>query len=81
MSLPSRGAWIEIVKICARTLIFTSRSLHGERGLKYYVASDVGTRLPSLPSRGAWIEIAKEAGQAITELGRSLHGERGLKCG
>ena len=34
MSLPSRGAWIEISLHLLTLVKFRSRSLHGERGLK-----------------------------------------------
>ena len=59
MSLPTRGAWIEIGtavqgKIAGRG----GRSPHGERGLKYLYLRIVTTRLTSLPTRGAWIEMA-----------------------
>ena len=33
-SLPSRGAWIEIVTYLTRKRGYSSRSPHGERGLK-----------------------------------------------
>ena len=36
MSLPSRGAWIEISDPASRPLGYAGRSPHGERGLKSY---------------------------------------------
>ena len=57
MSLPSRGAWIEITTTITGSRISRSRSPHGERGLKLQ-RRQVGAGVPgSLPSRGAWIEI------------------------
>ena len=56
-SLPSRGAWIEIdsgVGLCAGR---TSRSPHGERGLKWTGSLHYMSDDRSLPSRGAWIEM------------------------
>ena len=35
----------------------TSRSPHGERGLKLDIWQGLGATLLSLPARGAWIEI------------------------
>ncbi len=35
----------------------SSRSPHGERGLKLHCGGERGPRRPSLPARGAWIEI------------------------
>ena len=57
-SLPSRGAWIEIAKPKAASRWTSSRSPHGERGLKYAAKVDLNrSDAESLPSRGAWIEI------------------------
>ena len=55
-SLPSRGAWIDIPWRWTGT-IRTSRSPHGERGLKYLIQQEKNAISTSLPSRGAWIEI------------------------
>ena len=57
MSLPTRGAWIEIGGTAAGGDYVGSRSPHGERGLKCGVLSLVVTHVKSLPTRGAWIEI------------------------
>ena len=56
-SLPSRGAWIEIVYWTGVVLGFGGRSPHGERGLKYEGQHGDHRLHQSLPSRGAWIEI------------------------
>ena len=57
-----------------------SRSPHGERGLKFALASFSITSYPwSLSSRRAWIEIRKWVTSEILPSSRSPHGERGLK--
>ena len=56
LSLPVRGAWVEITTARPHTRT-RGRSPCGERGLKY---CHVGKELPackSLPVRGAWVEI------------------------
>ena len=58
MSLPSRGAWIEIYLPPSRLNLRNGRSPRGERGLKFQGQKVVHFRVRSLPSRGAWIEIA-----------------------
>ena len=55
-SLPSRGAWIEILTKYALDYV-RSRSPHGERGLKLSCGKCANGGGRSLPSRGAWIEI------------------------
>ena len=57
VSLPSRGAWIEIRQNGITAAIAQGRSPHGERGLKYDTKRHFGGGALSLPSRGAWIEI------------------------
>ena len=57
----------------------TSRSPHGERGLKYNAYQEAGRAVVSLPSRGAWIEITLPKVRPRTAPCRSPHGERGLK--
>ena len=59
LSLPSRGAWIEINVIPVLSETPVRRSLHGERGLKYLFLQYHFINFWSLPSRGAWIEIIK----------------------
>ena len=67
VSLPVRGAWIEI----KRTLDFfreVSSSLP-VRGawIEMFAPSDtVTTTVPSLPVRGAWIEIRTDISQRVT---------------
>ncbi len=57
MSLPVRGAWIEIsIRFYCR-FSFRSRSPCGERGLKYLPIRKKQCNPLSLPVRGAWIEI------------------------
>ena len=59
LSLPSRGAWIEIVSELTGEQKETRRSPHGERGLKLGLVKLLLGDTSSLPSRGAWIEICK----------------------
>ena len=56
MSLPSRGAWIEIHFLLPPE-DFERRSPRGERGLKSTAEDEAENCKKSLPSRGAWIEI------------------------
>ena len=78
MSLPMRGAWIEIYIVRAEILIPHGRSPCGERGLKYIRKHFVADGVKSLPMRGAWIEITGSFGQ-YGAARRSPCGERGLK--
>ncbi len=57
-SLPSLGAWIEISPMFRVSSSIDCRSLHWERGLKYFVSGVFIVFRQSLPSLGAWIEIA-----------------------
>ena len=79
VSLPPRGAWIEIPWRSAPWRSAPRRSPHGERGLKYFGAGGELSKIESLPPRGAWIEIHQHV-RLILYGGRSPHGERGLKC-
>ena len=79
MSLPARGAWIEMLHISSNPLICSRRSPHGERGLKFASMCCVATSKSSLPARGAWIEITYVSDQYDDLMRRSPHGERGLK--
>ena len=56
LSLPVRGAWIEIVMIAGPDGI-NRRSPCGERGLKFARFINRHAVRLSLPVRGAWIEI------------------------
>ncbi len=80
-SLPPRGAWIETAYSTHGPTLATSRSPHGERGLKREERSSVFRALLSLPPRGAWIETVARRRQADAHYRRSPHGERGLKPG
>ena len=57
MSLPVRGAWIEIPAELYKLTLSRGRSPCGERGLKCVDAWAVSETVESLPVRGAWIEI------------------------
>ena len=78
VSLPSRGAWIEISEPCSPEYDVKSRSPRGERGLKFNTALDFRLFAGRSPhgERGL-----KSAGQPRRSGpgGRSPHGERGLK--
>ena len=56
-SLPSRGAWIEMVEQVRPLTLSDCRSPRGERGLKFRGFHPCEGPDTSLPSRGAWIEI------------------------
>ena len=79
MSLPSRGAWIEIQKPLQKGLTRVSRSPHGERGLKSVDTSKVvrlQTRRSPHGERGLKFACGEYGDQTFR---RSPHGERGLK--
>ena len=57
VSLPSRGAWIEMLSGNVIPHEWYSRSPRGERGLKYEIDKEIMDCFESLPSRGAWIEM------------------------
>ena len=57
LSLPTRGAWIEMEENLPTILRGECRSPHGERGLKCDIRKDHAKVIKSLPTRGAWIEI------------------------
>ena len=80
VSLPVRGAWIEINLHAARRRGDHGRSPCGERGLKF-VNYGLPPQRPcgSLPVRGAWIEIFFARGFFAAGFCRSPCGERGLK--
>ena len=79
LSLPARGAWIEIAAGRAADNAAQRRSPHGERGLKWKLDGDCRTLAGSLPARGAWIEMCRTQGLNSALCRRSPHGERGLK--
>ena len=59
LSLSSRRAWIEIEEQLKKIYEATSRSPHGERGLKSIIANQSSADTLSLSSRRAWIEIGQ----------------------
>ena len=59
LSLPSRGAWIEISPPAPCDLPAPGRSPRGERGLKLDALGETSGKVMSLPSRGAWIEMGE----------------------
>ena len=79
MSLPLRGAWIEIGKAKQLDRVTYGRSLCGERGLKWWNGAKQTIPKGSLPLRGAWIEINALLDASPWKPSRSLCGERGLK--
>ena len=58
LSLPMRGAWIEIIQFCSKWNGKVCRSPCGGRGLKWGRIVRVRADSLSLPMRGAWIEMA-----------------------
>ena len=80
MSLPMRGAWIEIPSLLLSDRFFRSLPMRGA-----WIEIGQGrprlSKHPSLPMRGAWIEITNTALISFgTVKCRSPCGERGLKC-
>ena len=57
VSLPVRGAWVEMAGMRSMTRAQVGRSPCGERGLKFVGAVRPGHSGRSLPVRGAWVEI------------------------
>ena len=57
LSLPVRGAWVEMRSTRRSGCRRTSRSPCGERGLKYSNTAQCVSAALSLPVRGAWVEI------------------------
>ena len=77
-SLPARGAWIEILRLCRFHGLRESLPARGawiEIGLIHLIV----TSILSLPARGAWIEIHIVGYLPAERKRRSPHGERGLK--
>ena len=81
MSLPSRGAWIEISTAPAPSLEVVVAPLAGsvDRNIQPTMAEDSYQK--SLPSRGAWIEILLGKLRAAREMVAPLAGsvDRNLK--
>ena len=57
MSLSTWRAWIEILNQRRLGCLPSGRSLHGERGLKFYICILTSRALMSLSTWRAWIEI------------------------
>ena len=79
MSLPLRGAWIEMRQLTTGDDWCASLPLRGA-----WIEMSISSRKqskwrPSLPLRGAWIEIGVEFCNEIYAASRSPCGERGLK--
>ena len=66
LSLPVRGAWIEMPSYSSRIICISSRSPCGERGLKWVRNRVCYIPIRSLPVRGAWIEINSSLAYAVT---------------
>ena len=84
VSLPVRGAWIEIGAFAPCGCPPRCRSPCGERGLKCPPRGESGCCAVSLPVRGAWIEMPCVPCIVAGLICRSPCGERGLKsvpCG
>ena len=79
LSLPVRGAWIEMIKEHENSRAVSSRSPCGERGLKSAIGETVVITKQSLPVRGAWIEMSRAKRKLCPRRRRSPCGERGLK--
>ena len=79
MSLSSRRAWIEMRDILFIRNWVSSRSPHGERGLKLNKENLFRQLKVSLSSRRAWIEMMLSYFPSLSTDCRSPHGERGLK--
>ncbi len=77
-SLPSQGAWIEILFICT---VFGLLPSLPSQGAWIEIAFTFSRRFfpKSLPSQGAWIEIFFPLSTLQGFLRRSPHRERGLK--
>ena len=79
MSLPPRGAWIEIQWHLAETYDKPRRSPRGERGLKFSVVLVLPKLLPCRSPRGERGLKCDEIPMTNGVFGRSPRGERGLK--
>ena len=77
MSLPSRGAWIEIPPNSYRLATPTVAPLAGSVDRNRSAMLQASEYTASLPSRGAWIEMFQALRLKEGEKGRSPRGERG----
>ena len=80
MSLPVRGAWVEMIFRPPQNGHGFSRSPCGERGLKFPSCLIQHFCCMSLPVRGAWVEMRSNGLLVFAHKSRSPCGERGLKC-
>ena len=78
LSLPMRGAWIEILSDRSISSILPSLPMRGA-WIEIFVFPALRFCTVSLPMRGAWIEIVHELETRSDANGRSPCGERGLK--
>ena len=74
MSLPVRGAWIEIPLVAGNSHTLKRRSPCGERGLKYFIHLHAACGGMSLPVRGAWIEMTRCFSRLLTLLSLPVRG-------
>ena len=80
VSLPVRGAWVEMLCALGYDCGDMRRSPCGERGLKFPAScAFCQCQLMSLPVRGAWVEIQMPCRGRGCRMSRSPCGERGLK--
>ena len=79
LSLPMRGAWIEMIPDNALVGISLSLPMRGAWIEITLCSFDLLFSSVSLPMRGAWIEIPDSNGNVNISGGRSPCGERGLK--
>ena len=78
MSLPSRGAWIEIASVTWMTSLALCRSPHGERGLKFIAMVMLHDGVSRSPHGERGLKWCRPAPKREHQR-RSPHGERGLK--
>ena len=76
-SLPSRGAWIEMLMQERTNSILAVAPLTGSVDRNVISTGRQKIAGMSLPSRGAWIEIRKILSLFLMPSCRSPHGERG----
>ena len=81
LSLPARGAWIEIAARAATSAPGPGRSPHGERGLKFLRLDEDGRVGRRSPHGERGLKYGSVLLAPVIERGRSPHGERGLKFG
>ena len=79
-SLPTRGAWIEMLVTTSRYNSPIGRSPHGERGLKFrYLCKGLHGRGRRSPHGERGLKSRSSRSRCFPTAGRSPHGERGLK--